>query len=111
MLTKNLSNFVSLQSKLDNPYYHTSHKEWTYAAMKIIKNPDASSWNEVELLKKSQHDNVIKYYKSFKCINTGYLCIVMEYCDKGTLTNFLARVRNELLLTSNSRKISTIISI
>ena len=61
--------------------------------MKIIKNPDTSSWNEVELLKKAQHFNVIKYYGSFKCINTGNLCIVMEYCDEGTLANFIARVR------------------
>ena len=64
--------------------------------MKIIKNPDTNSLNEVELLKKSQHDHVIKYYESFKCINTGYLCIVMEYCDNGTLTNFIARVRKSL---------------
>ena len=82
-----------IKSKLNNPYYHTSHKGWTYAAMKIIKNPDASSWNEVELLKKAQHDHVIKYYVSFKGINTGNLCIVMEYCDKGTLANFIANVR------------------
>ena len=66
--------------------------------MKIIKNPDASSWNEVELLKKSQHENVIKYYGSFKCINTGHLCIVMEYCDKGTLTNYIANVRKLIII-------------
>ena len=63
--------------------------EWQIAAMKIIKNPGASAWNEVEFLKKSQHENVIKYYESFKCANTGDLCIVMEYCDKGTLANLI----------------------
>ena len=66
--------------------------------MKIIKNPDASSWNEVELLKKAQHDNVIKYYESFKGINTGNLCIVMEYCDMGTLANFIANVRKLIII-------------
>ena len=66
--------------------------------MKIIKNPDASSWNEVELLKKAQHDHVIKSYESFKGINTGNLCIVMEYCDEGTLANFIANVRKLIII-------------
>ena len=61
--------------------------EWQVAAMKIIKNPEAKAWNEVEMLKKSQHEHVIKYYESFKCVNSGEICIVMEYCDKGTLAD------------------------
>ena len=72
--------------------------------MKIIKNPDASSWNEVELLKKAQHDHVIKYYNSFKGIDTahlGHLCIVMEYCDKGTLANYITNVRKLIIIDLN----------
>ena len=66
--------------------------EWQVAAMKIIKNPGASAWNEVELLKKSQHEHVIKYYDSFKRVNSGDLCIIMEYCDKGTLADCIIGV-------------------
>ena len=66
--------------------------EWQVAAMKVIKNPEAKAWNEVELLKKSQHEHVIKYYHSFKSANSGNLCIVMEYCDKGTLADYVVGV-------------------
>ena len=66
--------------------------KWQVAAMKRIKNPGASAWNEVELLKKSQHQYVIKYYSSFKCVNSGDLCIVMEYCDAGNLADCIIGV-------------------
>ena len=65
---------------------------WQFAAMKIIKNPDENSWNEVELLKRFHHPNIIKYYDSFKNSNTGDLCILMEFCDKGTLADKIPRV-------------------
>ena len=58
----------------------------------ISLNPTTGAWNEVELLKKSQHENVIKYYDSFQDMNNGTLCIVMEFCDKGTLADFIPRV-------------------
>ena len=66
--------------------------EWQVAAMKIIKNPEPNAWNEVELLKKSQHEHVIKYHDSFKSANSGNLCIVMEYCDRGTLADCVVGV-------------------
>ena len=63
-----------------------------FGAMKIIKNPNENSWNEVELLKRFQHRNIIKYYDSFKNSNTGDLCILMEFCDSGTLADKIPRV-------------------
>ena len=63
--------------------------EWEFAAMKVIKNPDASAWNEVDFLKNLQHKHIIKYHNSFKGIHSGDLCIVMEFCDGGTLANRL----------------------
>ena len=67
-------------------------QKWEFAALKIVKNPDVTACNEVELLRRSQHRNVIEYYDSFLDQKTGYLCIVMEYCNKGTLANFIPQV-------------------
>ena len=71
---------------------HAWHSTWHFAAMKIVKNPDSSAWSEVGLLIKSQHKNVIQYFDSFRDVNTGDLCIVLEYCDRGTLANFIPQV-------------------
>ena len=66
---------------------------WIHAAMKIIKDPNENAWNEVELLKKTHtHQNVVNYYHSFKDSNTGDLCIVMEFCDKGSLASYIPKV-------------------
>ena len=65
---------------------------WHYAAMKIVKNPDSTAWSEVGLLIRSQHKNVIQYFDSYRDVNTGDLCIVMEYCDMGTLDNLIPQV-------------------
>ena len=65
---------------------------WQYAAMRIVKNPDSTAWSEVGLLIRSQHKNVIQYFDSYRDVNTGDLCIVMEYCDMGTLANLIPRV-------------------
>ena len=82
----NKTNFHSTQ------LYHWIPNSST--ALKIIKNPNENAWNEVELLKKThQHQNVINYYHSFKDSNTGDLCIVMEFCDKGSLANYIPKVR------------------
>ena len=64
---------------------------WTQAAMKFIQSPGRDALQEVDFLKRQQHPNIIKYLDSFE--NTsGSLCIVMEYCDRGTLTDFLSKV-------------------
>ena len=58
-------------------------------AVKKIKNPDASAWNEVRMLEQLHHEYIVQYIDSFKCTRSGDLCIVMEYCDDGTLTKQL----------------------
>ena len=64
---------------------------WTQAAMKFIQSPGGDALQEVDFLKRQQHPNIIKYLDSFE--NTsGSLFIVMEYCDRGTLTGFLSKV-------------------
>merc|ERR1712086_955040 len=63
---------------------------WKEAAMKVIKSPGGDAFQEVDFLKRQQHPNIIKYLDSFE--NTsGSLCIVMEYCDRGTLTDFISQ--------------------
>ena len=66
-------------------------RNWEMAAMKVIQNPGENAFQEVDFLKRQQHPNIIKYYNSFKN-KFGALCIVMEYCDRGTLTDFLSQV-------------------
>ena len=43
--------------------------------------------NEIELLKKCEHPNIVKYYKSFKEKNKIY--IIMEYFDNGDLDTYI----------------------
>ena len=66
-------------------------KNWEKAAMKIIQHPGEDADQEVDILKRQQHPNIIKYLNSFYN-KSGALCIVMEFCDRGTLTDFLSRV-------------------
>ena len=54
-------------------------------AVKKIKNPDASAWNEVHMLRQLNHEDIVQYIDAFKCTRSGDLCIVMEYCDDGTM--------------------------
>jgi len=39
--------------------------------------------NEVKILKRLQHFNIVTYEDSF--IDAGYLNIIMEYCEKGLI--------------------------
>ena len=43
--------------------------------------------NEVTILSKLDHPNVVKYYDSF--IEKNMLNIIMEYCENGDLSNLL----------------------
>ncbi|PIO55877.1 hypothetical protein TELCIR_22731, partial [Teladorsagia circumcincta] len=45
--------------------------------------------NEVHLLSRIQHPNIISYYDSFE--EDGILMIEMEYADGGTLAQFLVK--------------------
>ncbi len=40
-------------------------------------------WNEVELMKRMAHPNMVSYFDSFLYWNC--LCIIMEFCDAGDL--------------------------
>ena len=47
--------------------------------------------NEVNILKKVDHNNIIRYYGSF--ISANYLYIVMEYAEGGDLQRLIRNYR------------------
>ena len=71
---------------------------WKTAAMKKIQCPDEDAFQEVDFLKRQQHPNITKYLDSFRENSTGALCIVMEYCDRGTLTDVIFQVSILIIL-------------
>ena len=66
---------------------------WKTAAMKIVKNPGKDAYKEADLLRRQQHPNIVKYYIAFLGREQGWTClnIVMEFCDRGTLTSHLSQ--------------------
>ena len=66
-------------------------------AMKILKLEDDERLSkeekekyfksEIELLKKLNHPNIVKYYKSFR--EDDHLYIIMEYFDNGDLSDYI----------------------
>ena len=49
--------------------------------------------SEIELLKKLNHPNIVKYYKSFR--ENDMLYIIMEYFDNGDLGDYIKVLKNE----------------
>ena len=67
--------------------YYTDHK---VVAIKRIKDMnDENARNEVRILSKLKHKNVVQYLDHFQEANKKDLCIVMEYCNYGTLTKYI----------------------
>ena len=48
--------------------------------------------SEIELLKKLDHPNIVKYYKSFR--ENEQLYIIMEYFDNGDLDDYIRVIKN-----------------
>jgi non-specific serine/threonine protein kinase/NIMA (never in mitosis gene a)-related kinase len=51
---------------------------------------------EVELLKRLNHPNIVRYIESFLSKNNESLCIAMEYCDGGDLASQIKAARKKL---------------
>ena len=52
-----------------------------------IQNPEPNAFEEINILKELRHDNIVQYLSSFTDTTVrGRLCIVMEFCDYGSLT-------------------------
>lgn len=52
--------------------------------------------NEVDLLRKLNHPNIVRYIDSFLSSNGESLCIAMEYCDGGDLSSQIKAAKRNL---------------
>ena len=69
--------------------YYNEHK---FVAIKRIKDSnDPEAQNEVKLLSKLKHKHIVQYLEHFEDANKKDLCIVMEFCNRGTLTDFIRK--------------------
>ena len=55
---------------------------------------------EVSLLRRLNHPNICAYRESFLSKNKDSLCIVMEFCDGGDLSDVITRAKNSLFRES-----------
>ena len=62
----------------------------------IPKKERESTKLEVELLRRLNHPNIVRYFESFLSKNSETLCIVMEYCDGGDLASQIKAARRNL---------------
>ena len=69
-------------------YYNEHHQ----VAIKRIKNMnDKNAKNEVRILSKLKLRNIVQYLEHFQDASKKDLCIVMEYCNNGTLTQYIRK--------------------
>ena len=59
----------------------------------LPRDEQMAAINEVKLLSKMDHDNVVRYYESFIDESGANLHIVMEYCDRGDLAGMMKRAK------------------
>lgn len=60
----------------------------------LPRDEQMAAINEVKLLSKMDHDNVVRYYESFIDESGANLHIVMEYCDRGDLAGMMKRAKS-----------------
>ena len=53
-----------------------------YAIKKVVNTEMNTARQEIQILKRVDHRNIIKYYGHY--MERSVLCIVLEYADKGT---------------------------
>jgi serine/threonine protein kinase len=78
--------------------YLAIHKETKdkYAIKIVEKSDNSKAMQEVEILKKTSHDFIIKYHQYFyhwKGDEERKLCILLEYADYGTLESAVLESR------------------
>ena len=60
-----------------------------------VKNPEPNAFEEINILKALRHDHIVLYLTSFTDTAVrGRLCIVMEFCGYGNLTNAVRDLKN-----------------
>ena len=76
--------------------YQVSKNDGKFA-LKVVDTNDSGAINEVKILNKVRHRNIISYYESF--MQSNKLCIVMELAN-GTLTNYVEETGNTAIWNS-----------
>ena len=68
----------------------TRNEELKFAVLKIaeIGLNYETMLNEIDILKQVDHENVVKYLDSFS-LGRGNPCLVLEFCEQGSLQNFI----------------------
>ena len=68
----------------------TRNEESKFAVLKIaeIGLNYETMLNEIDILKQVDHENVVKYLDSFS-LARGNPCLVLEFCEQGSLQNFI----------------------
>jgi len=92
-------------------YLATHKRTKAQFAIKMIDDAsDTTAFQEVEILKKTSHEYIIKYHQSFNSKGKGKLCIVLEYADYGTLESSILECRSNTKEHNIWRMISHIAS-
>ena len=77
--------FKSPRSKL----YHLDHP---FVAVKMLQNPNNSAAeHEAKLLSTLKHESIVQYLDMFVDVYSQKLCLIMEYCNYGTLQDWITR--------------------
>ena len=63
-----------------------------YAIKKVVNTEQNTARQEIRILKKVDHPNIIKYHGHY--MEKRVLCIVLEYADKGTLERAMRRAED-----------------
>ena len=61
-------------------------------------------WNEIQIMKETNHPNIIRLFDVFIDLEDNYLYLIMEYCDGSDLTDY---TKNYTLDLSEIHKIMT----
>jgi len=84
-----------------------NHKFIVVKKIKVPENISQDSLNEIDMLTKLEHENIVKYYDS--CIeNDNEILIYMEYMNQGSLRQLMDRFgpfKNEEVLSNYARQI------
>lgn len=91
---------VFLSENVSDPSFKVAIKVLNKAKLKDHLD---SIKEEVRILTKLDHPNIVKYYETYD--DTKYMYLVMEYCNGGELFDKIAHQKNQMFNESEAAKI------
>ena len=87
-------NYVMINEKISNGKFSTIYKgihnlTQNIVAIKKISNNSKFIENEVQIMTKLKHKNIVELYKTYTKDNSIYL--ILEYCERGDLSSYLKK--------------------